>query len=197
MSEKQRMLEIRRRAKRRKPLFVRQDAHKKVRIKKTWKKPHGSQSKMRLHERGYRRCVSPGFRSPADVRGLTRQGFVQILVNNVEQLNTIDSKTQAAMIGKTVGLKNRIAIIKAALEKHILVLNYKNPEQFLKTVEEKIAKKKESKKTREETKQKKEEEKKKGIEKKVDESTTEEQKKEEDKKEKDKVLTKKGSETFG
>lgn len=194
MNDRQKLLEIRRTTKRRKPIFVRQDAHKKVRIKKTWKKPHGSQSKMRLHERGYRRCVSPGFRSPADVRGLTRQGFVQVQVNNVEQLNNIDPKTQAGMIGKTVGLKNRILIIKAALQKKIMILNYKNPEQFLKIIEETLAKKKENKKTLEETKQKKEaeKEKKKGIEKKVDEQTSEEQKKE-----KDKLLTKKGSETYG
>lgn len=199
VQDMQNLLQLRRQAKKRKPVFVRQDAHKKVRIKKTWKKPHGLQSKMRLHEKGYRRCVSPGFKSPAEVRCLTRQGLTQVQVSNLDQLKAIDPQTQAAMITKTVGMRNRIGIIKEALSKKITIMNYKNPEQFLKTVEEALMKKKEKKKSREEAKQKKEsdKEKKKGIEKKVDEQAVSEEQKDGEKKEKDKVLTKKGSETYG
>lgn len=195
----QRLLQLRRQAKKRKPAFMRQDAHKKVRIKKTWKKPHGLQSKMRLHEKGYNRCVSPGFKSPAQVRCLTRQGLTQVQVSNLDQLKAIDPQTQAAMITKTVGMRNRTGMIKEALSRKITIMNYKHPEQFLKTAEDILTKKKEKKKNREQEKQKKEaeKEKKKGIEKKVDEPTITEEQKEGEKKEKDKVLTKKGSETYG
>ena len=39
------LLKLRKRIKKKKPRFVRQDSHKKPKLKKKWKKPKGLQSK--------------------------------------------------------------------------------------------------------------------------------------------------------
>ena len=53
--------------KKKKPKFIRQDAHKKGRLAKKWRKPKGLQSKMRLCKKGYRKRISKGYKSPKEV----------------------------------------------------------------------------------------------------------------------------------
>ena len=47
MNDIQRLLELRKRIKRKKPEFIRQDAHKKKSLESKWRKPKGLHSKMR------------------------------------------------------------------------------------------------------------------------------------------------------
>ena len=67
--------------------------------------------------------VDIGYRGPAAVRNLHPSGFEEVMVYNVEGLEGIDPKTQAARIGGTVGTKKRIAIEDRADELGIRVLN--------------------------------------------------------------------------
>ena len=67
-------LALRAQMKGKKPEFIRQDAHKKPGLGWKWRRPKGITSKMRLHLKGYRRIVKKGYRSPKDVRGLTKDG---------------------------------------------------------------------------------------------------------------------------
>lgn|SRR3989338_2328238 len=198
------LLETRRDIKRRKPHFHRQDSHKKKKVKKSWKKPRGLQSKMRLHKKGYRRSISVGFKSPVKVRGLMRDGKTLVQVNNVDELKNVDAKTQSVMIGSSVGVKKRVIIIKKALEKNMKILNYKDAKKYLESIELLLKQHKDAKKAKIEKKKKDTEKKedKKGIEKLAQETKETNNEKKEDseedntKKEKNKVLTKKGSEQY-
>lgn len=67
--------------------------------------------------------VEIGYGGPALVRGLHPSGFEEVMVYNVDGLETINPKTQAARIGGTVGVKKRIAIENRAKELGIRVLN--------------------------------------------------------------------------
>ena len=67
--------------------------------------------------------VRVGFRGPKDTRGLHPSGFKEIFVFNINDLENIDPKTQAARIGGTVGMKKRTEIIKKAEELDIRILN--------------------------------------------------------------------------
>ena len=60
--------------KKKKPNFIRQDAHKKKRVGTSWRRAKGIQSKVRLNKRGYVKSVSQGYRSPKSVRGTTPSG---------------------------------------------------------------------------------------------------------------------------
>mgnify|MGYP006273498189 CR=1 FL=1 len=205
MKDTKRLLEARKTQKKRKPNFIRQDAHKKPKLDERWRRPKGSDSKMRLAKKGYRKTVSVGYRSPAGVRGLTGSGLTRVHVARITDLSSIDPKEQCAVIVSGTGMKKRMEILEEAIAKNIKVYNYKDPKVTLDSMKETLEKKKEQKKKAEEVKKEKEkqkqeeskkkEEEQKEEQKKQDESledvTEKEDAKEKEKKEKDKVLTKK------
>ncbi|MFO8016404.1 MAG: eL32 family ribosomal protein [Candidatus Woesearchaeota archaeon] len=188
-------MEKRKKAKSRKPDFVRQSIHKKIGIEERWRKPKGLHSKMRLGRKGHSRKVKPGYGSPAQVKGKSREGLDMVLVSNPQQLKGIDTSKQGILISSGTGKRKKLAILEEAVKNKITVLNIKDPSEYIKQAEEEMKKKKESKAAKEETKKKKKEELKKKAEekekeKKLEETLSDEEKKEQDKKEQDKMLTK-------
>jgi large subunit ribosomal protein L32e len=191
------LLQKRREVKRKKPEFIMQDAHKKKRLPWKWSKPKGSDSKMRVSRRGYKRMLRVGWGSPSEVKGLNRQGLVPVTVNNVKELQKINPKTDIIVISASVGTKKRCEIIEAALGKNMLIANYKDSRKFLETVKQDAEAKKKEKETLKQTREKKKEEAAKVAQKKAKEAKKEEAKSEEEKqadkkaeekKEKDKML---------
>ncbi|MBU3941969.1 MAG: 50S ribosomal protein L32e [Nanoarchaeota archaeon] len=172
--------------------FTRQDAHKKVRLGKKWRRPRGLHSKMRLSKKGYNKSVSVGYGSPRKTRNMHSSGLKLIIIKSLKDLEKIDTKNECVAVAKTIGLRKKVEILKQAVKKGIKVVNIKDVNKFLKDVEEKIKKSKEEKenlKKKKEIKEKEKAAKKKTIEEKVEK--TDEEKKEEEKKERDKLLTKK------
>ncbi|MCF7861119.1 hypothetical protein K9M79_02650 [Candidatus Woesearchaeota archaeon] len=193
-------VELRNEIKKKKPDFLRQDSHKKPKLGEKWRKPKGSQSKIRLSKRGYRRMPSQGYRSPIEARGLDRDGLLCVRVVSNTELEALDTKIHKALLPSTLGRKKTIELLKIIIAKNIPVKNFKDPKKKLEAFEAEIAKKQEKKKAEKETAKKAEEkkkieEKKKADEKKAKEAAkkelTEEEKKDKEKKEKDKVLIKK------
>lgn len=186
-----RLLELRKAIKAKKPIFLRQDYHKKKELGRKWRKPKGIHSKMRHHFKGKIRCVAHGWGSPLEVKYLHPSGLKQAFVHTIDDLKKINAKTEGAMIAADVGLRKRLEILKKAIELGIKVLNIKNAESYLKEQEEKF---KERKKRRAELKEiKKEEKKTEKLEEKVKPELADDEKKKQEKLEKDKVLTKKGA----
>ena len=197
MKDKEKLLEIRKELKKKKPDFIRQDAHKKKSLGYKWKKPKGLQSKLRLHKAGHRKNVTKGYKSPADVKGLTKDGMIPVLVYNVFQLEAIDNKFQVAIISSEVGMKKKLEIMKKAAEKSIVIKNVKDSKKFIEKNENEFRERQEMKKKKTAEEKKKEEKKdKKTIDKIAKDETkqdlTDEEKKDKEKKEFDKLLTQKG-----
>jgi large subunit ribosomal protein L32e len=110
---------------RRRPRFVRQQSYRYARVGRdgSWRRPRGLQSKQRRHY-GYRsEVVRIGYRSPARVRGLHPSGFAIVLVQNRGDLEGLDGGRQAAVIGRTVGTRRRLALEEEARRLGIRVLN--------------------------------------------------------------------------
>src|SRR3989344_1960439 len=123
MEEKiKRLMEVRRRIKKKKPTFLRQESHK-------------------IRRKLQSRRVQPslGYSSPKQVRGLTREGFRPVLIHTLNQLK--DNKV--ILLSKTLGLRKKLQILKKAEELKIKVLNVKNIPDFIRSAEEKIKLKKE------------------------------------------------------
>ncbi len=107
------------------PLFVRQAAHRYGRIGRdeSWRRPRGLQSKQRRHY-GYRsEVVSVGYRSPAAVRGLTPAGFRPVIVRTRDDLDGLEAQRDAAVIARTVGTRRRLVLEEEARRLGIRVLN--------------------------------------------------------------------------
>jgi large subunit ribosomal protein L32e len=205
------LLKKRRILKKKKPEFIRQDAHKKKKVGWKWRKPKGSDSKMRVSRRGYSRIVKKGWSSPLAVRGTERSGLLPVIVDNQSALQKIDPSTQIMVLSSGLGTKKKMALVEEAVKKNIPISNCKDPQKFLDDVKEKFEKKKKDKEklkverdkkkeeakkeaAKKEKKEKKEKEEKKKEEEKAKEEKTpeeikeEEEKKLEEKKEKDKLL---------
>ncbi len=113
----------RRKLKAKKPVFLAQDVHKKKRLEKKWKKPKGLQSKMRLQKKGHRKVVSVGWKSPREVRGLSREGLQQVRIETLSQLENIDNKSQGIIISSKLSIKKKYDLLLEAEKKNIVVLN--------------------------------------------------------------------------
>lgn len=185
------LLELRSKIKNKKPIFIRQDNPKRPKLGDNWRKPKGVHSKIRHHFKGRRKMPSPGWKSPAEVRGLHATGLEMIRVFSPEDINKIRKDTQGIIIPKAVGKRKRIGILKKAREMNIRVLNL-NIDQSIKKIEDFMSskRKKEAKAAGKEPvkEAKKQEEQKAPVEAK---EAAGEDKKEAEKKERDKVLTKK------
>ncbi len=191
-------LKIRKNLKAKKPKFIMQDAHKKKRLSKKWKKPRGLQSKMRLEKKGYRRNVETGWGSPKEAKYLHSTGLQVALVSTVAEIAGINPKTQGIIIRSAVGQKKKVEIVKECINRKIRILNLKKAEDYKNIVDESLKKRKQDKDDRlkkkeyskkELEKRAKEKEKKEKEEKNIEETLTDEDKKEREKVELDKTLT--------
>ncbi|MDI6916318.1 MAG: 50S ribosomal protein L32e [Thermoplasmatales archaeon] len=116
-------LKLRSRMKKRKPEFLRQEWFRYRKLGMKWRKAKGIQSKMKKHVKY--RTPSPriGYSSPKDVKGLHSSGFKEIMVYNINEIDSVNKDTEAIRIGHSVGAKKRNEIEKKADDMGIKLLN--------------------------------------------------------------------------
>lgn len=108
----------------RRPTFLRQEYHKRQKLRRTgWRRPRGMHSKMRRNYSYRTKVVSVGYGGPKQARFLHPSGFQEIVVHNVKDLEGIDPKVQAARVAHTVGMRKRTQIEDRADELEIRILN--------------------------------------------------------------------------
>lgn len=128
---------------RKKPKFKRQESWRYKRVKANWRKPRGIDSKMRKKVKGWPPSPKAGYRSPKKTRGLHPSGYVEIHVQTVEDLYTIDPENQAIRIGRTVGGKKRVEILALADKKGFHVLNPRTAKEIEEFEEKEVEEKEE------------------------------------------------------
>ena len=125
MKEKEEMLKVRKKIKKKKPKFKRQEWFRKRSLGKKWRKPRGLHSKLRQHEKAKGALPRLGYGSPSSVRGLNRDGYREILVRNAKDVEKVNPKEEIAVIARGVGKKKRLEILEKAEKNKIKVGNYK------------------------------------------------------------------------
>jgi large subunit ribosomal protein L32e len=188
---KEQSLKLRKALKAKKPNFLREDYQKRACIPLPWRRPRGVHSKLRHRFAGHRALVNPGYGSPKEAYGLSPSGYEQILVHTISELQKLNSKTQGAILGSTIGLPRKIALLTEAKKLGVRVLNVKDVDAELKTINDSVAARKDKKAKiakEKESKAKEKEAKKPELAQKVSEASDDEQKKKA-KEEKDRVLT--------
>ncbi len=121
--ETKRLLDVRKYQKSKKPHFLQTDSHKKKKLKDYWRRPDGIHNKTRYSQKGKCPRVERGFGSPALVRGLHPSGFEEVIVENLNDLESLKVETMAGRIAHTVGARKRYQIEKKAAELGLKILN--------------------------------------------------------------------------
>ena len=116
-------VKLRRRVKANKPEFQGQEVWRYKRIRDRWRRPRGVDSKMRMSVKGWPKTVNVGYGGPKTARGLHPSGYSEVLVHNLNQIEGLNSETQAIRIAHTVGGRKRMEIITRAKDMGLRVLN--------------------------------------------------------------------------
>ena len=140
------LLNLRKQMKKKKPVFVRQQGEYVPSLKKKqWRAPKGMHSKLRRKRRGRMKHPSPSYSSPTAVKYMHPSGLIPILISNIEQLSQVQNY-HGVIVSRLVGVKKRIALLKKCQELKLSVLNIKNVSAYLTIAEEKRKTKLETKK---------------------------------------------------
>ncbi|PLC67897.1 50S ribosomal protein L32e [Vulcanisaeta sp. EB80] len=120
-----RLMRIRVLMERREPRWMRMDEWRFLRIahRESWRRPKGNDNKIRLEIKGYPKRVKVGYGKPRLVRNLHPTGFKLVTVHRPEDVDKVDPTKEAIVIGRTVGLRKRVEIVRKAIERGVRVIN--------------------------------------------------------------------------
>ena len=110
------LLKLRKRMKKKKPEFRRQEHFREKRLGSKWRRPRGRHSKLRIERKVRGSLPKPSYSSPRAVRGLDSKGFREVRVFNPDDLKGLDPRKEVAVIGGSVGKAKREEIIKKAID---------------------------------------------------------------------------------
>jgi large subunit ribosomal protein L32e len=178
MSEKKsspsrKALQVRERARNKKPKFVRAESWRFDRFSISWRRPRGLDNKIRRKIKGWPPGPSMGYKGPKIARFLHPSGYQEVIVYNTADLSAIDVNTQAARIAHTVGNRKRALIIEEAKKLNIKILNLPVSKETEEKAEDEEAEEDAEAEKAEVTKESKEEKKKPKKEKKAKEASKE------------------------
>ena len=123
MENKKNQMNLRRKMKRKRPDFLRQNWFRFPSLGMKWRAPIGKRNKLRKHIKGKGFLPKAGYGSPLSVKGFHPSGLSEMRVFNVDGLQKINPVTGCARIAAAVGGKKKMEIIKKAAEMKIRVLN--------------------------------------------------------------------------
>ncbi|KAG2472139.1 MAG: 50S ribosomal protein L32e [Nitrosopumilales archaeon] len=117
-------LELRKKISDKRPSFIRPESWRYKRLETSWRKPKGVDNHQRKQKsRGRPGLVKVGYGGPKVSRGLHPSGFTDNLVNNLNDLNKLNPKTDGVRLAHGVGTKKRTEIIIKALDKKFKIFN--------------------------------------------------------------------------
>ena len=108
---------------RKKPTFRRHLSESLKRLKPSWRRPRGRQSKVRRKKKGKLKMPNIGYGAPKHLKYLHPSGFKEVLIRNLKDLDKVNPEKEAIRISSTIGKKKRIKILELAKKKKIKVLN--------------------------------------------------------------------------
>jgi len=107
---------------RKKPKFLRQGTYLK-KIKRVWRRPRGSHSKLKVKEKSKGSVPNVGYGAPKKIRGLHPSGLKEVMVYNLRDLEKIKKEKEAGRLSSGVSQKKKKMIMERAKQLKIKILN--------------------------------------------------------------------------
>jgi large subunit ribosomal protein L32e len=123
MTQKERLLEIRKNMKKRRPPFRRVESWRYKRVKDSWRKARGIDSRTRKKTKSGVTSPSVGYRTPKKTRGLHPSGYEEVRVVKLGDVQNLNPKRHAIKISSRLGAKKRIELIDFAQKRNFKILN--------------------------------------------------------------------------
>ena len=121
--EQKRLIELRKKINKKRPSFRRVESWRYVRVKDSWRKARGIDSRTRIKSKSGVKSPSAGYRGPKKVRGLHPSGFEEVRVEVIDDLKNLNNKKHAIKISTKLGIKKRIKLIEYAQRRGFKILN--------------------------------------------------------------------------
>jgi large subunit ribosomal protein L32e len=103
--------------------FIRQDRFRFNKLEAKWRRPRGLHSKMRRSLKNEGLIPKTGYGTPKRIRHKLRNGFMPKLVHNMNELQMINSKKEAVVFSKRIGLKKILEFYNYCRNKNIRIVN--------------------------------------------------------------------------
>ena len=133
--EQKRLIELRKKMKKQRPSFQRVESWRYKRVKSSWRKARGIDSKTRRKSKSGVKSPSVGYRSPKKIRGIHPSGYEEIRVFTIKDLDNLNKNEHALKISSRLGAKKRIRLVEMAQRKGFKVLNLGISQQELESFE--------------------------------------------------------------
>lgn len=121
--EQKRLMDLRNKIKKKRPSFRRVESWRYKRVKDSWRKARGIDSKTRKKTKSGVKSPTVGYRGPKQVRGLHPSGFEEVRVFKEDDMIGLNNKKHAIKISGRLGAKKRIRLIDYAQKRGFKVLN--------------------------------------------------------------------------
>ncbi len=118
-----RLLRVRRIKQQQRPHFRKWETWRWGRIPSHWRFPHGIDNKTIRKWKCGSRTPIVGYRGPRLVRGMHPCGLREMVVNNANEIETLDPKLHCVKIGRRVGARKRISLIEKLRANEFKILN--------------------------------------------------------------------------
>jgi large subunit ribosomal protein L32e len=123
MTEQKRLMELRDRIAKKRPKFRRVESWRYKKVKDSWRKARGIDSKTRRKSKSGVKSPSVGYRGPRKVRGIHPSGFKEVRIETKKDLQYLNKKKHVIKISSQLGSKKRIALIDYCQRRGFKILN--------------------------------------------------------------------------
>lgn len=121
--KKEKLIELRKKMKKKRPKFRRVESWRYDRVKDSWRKARGIDSKTRKSKKSGIKSPDIGYRTPKKIRGIHPSGYEEKRVITKKDLEGLDPNKHAIKISSRLGAKKRIPLIEYAQKKGFKILN--------------------------------------------------------------------------
>ncbi|MFX1375047.1 MAG: 50S ribosomal protein L32e [Promethearchaeota archaeon] len=136
MVQEKRLMELKKKINKKRPSFRRVESWRYKRVKDSWRKARGIDSKTRKKKKLGVKSPTVGYRGPKKVRGLHPSGYIEVRVTKIDDLKNLNKKKHALKISSKLGAKKRIALTDYSQRRGFKILNLGVSQKEIEMLEE-------------------------------------------------------------